>query len=253
MTEFEFAGIFDEDYLYFYADRLAPERSDREAETVAGLVGLKQGMRVLDVPCGHGRIANRLAALGAEVVGVDAQPGFLERARRSAADGGLDVDYRTGDMRRLEEIVDERFDAVVNWFTSFGYFDDPTNRAMLAAFNRLLRPGGRLVLEMINRDRILRLQRPDEPAPTFVLERGDDLMIDRWHTDATGTRCETERIIVRDARVRRARFTLRLFTAPELTGWLHDAGFDSVEVYDGDANPFTWPADRLMVLATTPT
>jgi hypothetical protein len=46
--------VFDDDYLYFYADILPDERSDADAEVVARLLSLRPGMRVLDVPCGEG-------------------------------------------------------------------------------------------------------------------------------------------------------------------------------------------------------
>ena len=49
------------------------------------------------------------------------------------------MDYRVGDLRRLG--VDGPFDDVVCWFTSFGYFDDADNRAVLAEFARVLKPG----------------------------------------------------------------------------------------------------------------
>ncbi len=79
--------LFDEDYLYFYDEVLGAERSDADAAVIAQLLGLEPGMRVLDVPCGEGRIAGRLAARGCEVVGVDITRA-LPRARPRAAPGG---------------------------------------------------------------------------------------------------------------------------------------------------------------------
>lgn len=256
--DFDFEGVFDEDYLYFYADRLDDERSEQEAAFVAGLLGLEPGLRVLDVPCGHGRIANRLAAGGAEVVGVDSNLLFLERARQDAAARGVDVEFLHGDMRELPWMGrdaagpdgEDTFDAVVNWFTSFGYFDDDTDRSILLGFRRTLRPGGRLVMDLVNRDLLLLSHGQGRSAATFLIERGDDLMIDRVHLDAAATRSHTERIVVRGGRVRRARFSLRLFTFAELRGWLGDAGFGEVEAYTGSGTPFSWGADRLVVLAT---
>jgi cyclopropane fatty-acyl-phospholipid synthase-like methyltransferase len=63
--------IFDDDYLYFYAEVLSPERSDADADLVARLLSLRPGIRVLDVPCGEGRIAGRLARQGCDVIGID--------------------------------------------------------------------------------------------------------------------------------------------------------------------------------------
>lgn len=260
-ASFDFEEVFDEDYLYFYADLLGDERSAHDAAVVAGLLGLEPDMHVLDVPCGHGRIANRLAVGGAKVVGVDSNPLFLERARMDAAALGVDVDYLRADMRDLPWLDrspqqngtgsdgDGPFDAVVNWFTSFGYFDDDTDRRLLRGFRRALRSGGRLVMDILNRDLLLLTRGRGRPAPTFLVERGDDLMIDRVHLDPAATRTYTERILLRNGRVRRTSFSLRLFTLAELRGWLRDAGFGEVEAYAGDGTPFTWEAERLVVVA----
>ena len=123
-------------------------------------------MEVLDVPCGFGRIANRLAARGCRVTGLDASPLFLARARQDAAALGVAVEYVAGDMRALPWAG--RFDRLVCWFTSFGYFDDATDRRVLAGFRRALRPGGRLVLDHANLARLVRAQ-PSAPAPSTGL------------------------------------------------------------------------------------
>src|SRR5215210_8081587 len=86
-------GVFAEDYLYFYADWLNDELSDAQTELIWTALGLAEEDEVLDVPCGHGRIANRLAARGARVTGIDADGLFLRRARDDAAARGVDVDY----------------------------------------------------------------------------------------------------------------------------------------------------------------
>ena len=75
--------IFDDDYLYFYAPGL-DERADGDAALITRLLDLRPGARVLDVPCGHGRIANRLAARGFSVTGIDLSDAFLAEARAGA-------------------------------------------------------------------------------------------------------------------------------------------------------------------------
>src|SRR6187200_1776741 len=121
--------VFGEDYLYFYEEWLDDSLSDAQTGLIWGTLGLREGDEILDVPCGHGRIANRLAERGARVTGLDADTFFLDHARADAAARGVEVDYLHGDMRELPWT--ERFDAAVNWFTSFGYFDDAGNRAWL--------------------------------------------------------------------------------------------------------------------------
>jgi len=130
---------FDDDYLYFYAQLLTDERSEQEVDLIWRLLELEAGLEVLDLACGHGRIANRLAERGAQVTGLDATPGFLELAREDAAARGVEVDYVEADMR--DPPWEGRFDRMLSWFTSFGYFDDEGNRAVLAAAFRTLKPG----------------------------------------------------------------------------------------------------------------
>lgn len=249
MATFDLDSVFDDDYLHFYRNALLTDaRNDAEAELIARLVGLEAGQRVLDAPCGHGRIANRLAAAGAAVTGVDRSASFLDEARRDAAARDVDVDYRHADIRDLD-VVGE-FDVVVDWFTSFGYHDDPTDRAILASFRRALRARGKLVLEVINRDRVLRGRYPADVPPTFTIEVGDDLMVDEVDLDATATRAVTRRTVVRDGRVRRTGFAVRLFTYAELASWLDAAGFVDLEAFGSRGEAFSWASDRLVVVAT---
>jgi len=242
-SSFDFEGVFDEDYLYFYETMLTDERSDRETDFIVSMLGLKPGAQVLDVPCGHGRISNRLAARGFRVTGLDATELFLDAARKDAPAG---VEYVHGDIRKLEWTG--RFDAVLNWFTSFGYFDDDTNRSVLRGFRAALKPGGVALLELQNRDRLLTLL-PSAPGMAHLFERGDDLMLDKNTLDLSTSRIAAERIIVRNGRVRRTLFTVRTFTAAELSDWLIAAGFAEVQVFGAEGEPFSRESTRLVVVA----
>jgi SAM-dependent methyltransferase len=132
--------VFDEDYLYFYEPFLTDDAADAQADLVWRVLELEPEMEVLDLACGLGRIANRLAERGARVTGLDATPMFLERPRLDAAARGVDVEYVEGDMRDLPWV--DRFDRVLSWFTSFGYFDDEGNRRVLREARDALKPGG---------------------------------------------------------------------------------------------------------------
>jgi SAM-dependent methyltransferase len=106
---------------------------------------------VLDVPCGQGRHAHLLAEAGYDVSGLDYSPDLLARARERGE--GRRLRYRRGDMRRMPAAWEERFDAVVNLFTSFGFFVDPADdEQVIAEFARVLRPGGVLVWHGGSRD-----------------------------------------------------------------------------------------------------
>ncbi len=239
---FDTQGLFDEDYLYFYAERTADERSDAETDLLWRLLGLAPGMDVLDLACGHGRIANRLAARGCRVTGLDVTPRFLDIARRDAAARGVSVDYVEGDMRSLPWTG--RFDRVVNWFTSFGYFDDAGNRQVLTQVARALRPGGRFALELQHRDWIV-----GAFQPAFVVERDGDLLIDRNRFEPLTGRIVTERTILRDGRVRRVPFFVRLLAFTELRDWLLQAGFAAVDGFGEDGAPLSPASRRLVAVA----
>lgn len=103
---------------------------------------------VLDLCCGRGRLTNRLAAQGYRMVGVDLDAEALELARRRAP---VPAVYVQSDMRDVAELQGQ-FDAVLCWWQSFGYFGEETNRSVLEQLSRKLRPGGRLLLDIYNRD-----------------------------------------------------------------------------------------------------
>lgn len=233
--------VFDEDYLYFYETFLTDELSDRQADLLWRLLELAPGMDVLDLACGHGRIANRLAARGARVTGLDRSSVFLERARRDA--GELDVDYVEGDMRELP--WEEQFDAVVIWFTSFGYFDDEGNRRVAAEAREALKPGGRLAIGIHSRDALVK-----GFLPATVIERDGDLMVDRHRFDVLTGRGESERFVVRAGKVRRTQFSVRAYTYTEIRDLLLDVGFASVEVFDHEGNELSFESRRMIVMAT---
>lgn len=241
MSDFDFEEVFGDDYLHFYERLLSDEVSDRQSALIAKLLDLRPGARVLDCPCGYGRIASRLAALGVEVVGVDAATHFLELARQEKTG----VDYRLGDMRELD--FEGEFDAVVNVFTSFGYYDDATDKDVLVRFRRALKPGGRLLIEHQSAYRMLGIL---AAASQHATAHGDDLLVDFPSYDALSGRVRTERFSVRDGKVRRYRFTTRLFTVAELASWLREAGFSEVTAFDQDGRPFSVDARRMVVVAS---
>jgi ubiquinone/menaquinone biosynthesis C-methylase UbiE len=239
---FDFDEMFDEDYLYFYGPLLT-EAAEGDADAVWRLLDLGAGVELLDLACGHGRIANRLAVRGARVTGLDATPAFLDQARADAAQAGLEVTYVEGDMRSLPW-ADGSFDRVLSWFTSFGYFSDGENRRVLREACRVLRPGGRLLMETNNLPELL-----PRWVPASVIERDGDLCIDRAQFDPTTGRATTERVVVRDGRTRRFTFSVRMFIAAELGAWLRGAGFTDVDFVDRDGEPLTARSRRMITVA----
>lgn len=239
---FDAEDLFDDDYLFFYAGILTDEVSDTQTELIWRLLELESGAQVLDLACGHGRIASRLAAKGAAVTGLDATAQFLDLAREDARARGVEVDYVAGDMRELAWV--HRFDAVVCVFTSFGYFDDEDNRRVLQGARRALRPGGRLWLDVNHLPWLLANFRDQG-----VVERDGQWMITRNRYEPLTSRSINDRTIIRDGRSRSMQFSVRLFTFPELRDWLLDAGFGEVRGYSGRGEELTMDAPRMVLVA----
>lgn len=244
MARFDFDQLFDSDYLAFYEPFLESEVTDHEVELIATLTEIDEGSRVLDVACGHGRIANRLAASGATVTGIDRSEFFLERARADALERGVDVHYELGDMRELS--FPGEFDVVVSWFTAFGYHDDETCRDILQRMHDALEPGGRLILETINRD-LGRLTMEDSPS---VKEVDGEFMIDLGRYDPLDGRLYVRRFVTRNERpIREMHYFIRLFTFTELRDWLQAVGFEQVRAYGGEGESYRLDSARLVVVA----
>lgn len=104
--------------------------------------------RVLDLCCGSGRHAVPLTAKGYTVTGLDRDAAALRQAEERLR--GTDARFVQGDMRDLAH-VPAPFDAALVMWQSFGYFDTDTNLQVLDQIARLLRPGGRLVLDLYHR------------------------------------------------------------------------------------------------------
>ena len=213
------------------------EDADHEVDLIVRATGLHPGMRVLDVPCGTGRIAKRLAERGLDVVGVDLTDRFLDEARAA----GLVVER--ADMRELT--FEDTFDVAICMWGSFGYFDDAGNLAQARAACKALKPGGRYLIDTICSEAILPSFRERdwfEAAGTFVLEH-------RTYVVGTG-RVETRWTFLRGADRQEQTTSIRLYTLHELTDLLREAGFSAFTAFDDELADFALASRRLWLVAT---
>lgn len=147
-------SYFDAQYLLEYEPIFSLQRDREEVSRLLELLELPVGSRVLDAPCGQGRHAHLLAEAGFDVDGLDYSQHLLQLAR--ARGTGSRLRYTRGDMRKLPARWSGRFDAVVNLFTSFGFFTDPADDAtVINEFARVLAPGGVLVWHGGSRDGVM--------------------------------------------------------------------------------------------------
>jgi SAM-dependent methyltransferase len=223
--------------------QLAWEEAD-DANDVAARVDraldLTPGARVLDVPCGTGRIATRLAGRGLAVVGIDAIETFAGVAR------GAGVPVIRGDMRTTV-VRPGVFNAAICLWGSFGYFDDAGNLAQASAVSQALAPGGRFLIDTIVADSVL--ERFQSTASwNLGGVRVDEVRVydeDTRRIETTWTFARGDEQVVRTTLV-------RLYSVAELTDLLSTAGFASFQTLDDDLGAFAPGADRRWLLATTP-
>lgn len=241
---FDFESVFEvDDYMHFYGDILTPERTQQQVEFLEEKLDMAPPMRVLDLACGFGRHANKLAERGYQVVGVDIMPGFLDLARAGAEDLGVQVDYRSGDMRSIR--FEQEFDRALLLFTAFGYFEDEGNLEVLKTLSSALKPGGLLLFDVPNRDVML-----SGFLPFIVTEKGEDLMIDRNTFDSLTGRMTNRRIVIRDGVRKDKPFFVRMYNPSELRDMLDEAGMEVVNMYGGyDDEPVSVESRRLVVIA----
>jgi SAM-dependent methyltransferase len=247
---FDLAALFDADeYLYFMAPTLQAENTPAQCQFIEQALALAPGARVLDLGCGHGRHANELARRGHRVLGVDAVEGFLAHARAEAARERLASEFVQADLRSLDTSgAGSGFDGAVCLFDAFGFHTDEEHLRILTHALEALKPGGRLLLDVRNREHMLRC------PPVQVVERDHgDLMIDRFQFDFLSSRMLDRRTCLRGTTRRDTAFSVRLYTVTELQGLMQSAGFRLLQGFggfDGAAPSAALP--RLLLLAERP-
>ena len=134
-------------------EKLYANRDEAEAEQLVELLvhqlELDECSKILDLGCGRGRHSINLNKRGYHVKGIDLSEQAIETARAKARDTGLqNVSFEVRDMRNP---LPEKFDAIVNLFTTFGYFqEDHENASVFDSVKRMLKPGGTFVLDYLN-------------------------------------------------------------------------------------------------------
>jgi ubiquinone/menaquinone biosynthesis C-methylase UbiE len=192
------------------------------------ILGLPVGSRVLDVPCGQGRHAHLLAEFGYDVDGLDYSMELLDVARKRGTSEGLR--YVRGDMRSMPSKWTGRFDAVLNLFTSFGFFAHPSDDARVTReFARVLKPAGLLVWHGGSRDGVMArfLERDWWTSPDgtlFAQEREFDSLSGVLTVHSTWRK---------GAKRGEREHRLRLYTATRLAELCADAGLVVEQAYDG--------------------
>ncbi len=224
----------------------AASMAEEDAHLVLGLLGVPPGSRVLDLPCGDGRLTVRLARAGYVAVGIDLAVAELERARRAAAEAGVDVRFLAGDLRALPDVGPVQ--AIVSWGNSFGYLTPADTARSLAGMRRLLSPAGRLVLESLTVAESLLAGGVKERA---VREAGGVRMTAHNHYRPSESRLESDYVFEDEkGRIERSRAAHHVHTTGEVVRMLHAAGFGETKLLGSDGTtPYELGSPRLIAVA----
>jgi SAM-dependent methyltransferase len=230
-----YVDFFGTDYLNIYRHIFTAERSAQEVAFAERVLELEPGAYVLDLCCGQGRHSVPLAQHGYRVTALDLSPAYLDLAQQAAQSHGVKLETVSADMRRIP--FQDRFDAVVNMYSSFGYLEAEADDAqVLESVAKAMKPGGRLFLDMLNREwavaNYIQNDWHNGPDGTLYVERRDfDLATSRMRVRFT--------IIGPDGSRRDSiGHDIRLYTLTELTRMLAHVGLSVTGTYgsfDGEA------------------
>jgi len=245
----EQAGFFGPNYIEEFAYIFDPERIKREVDFIEKALNCNRPLKILDLACGNGRHSIELARRGHSIIGLDLNRFFLGQAAIAAKEAQVTVKWIHSDMRQIP--FENEIDAIIFLFSSFGYLEsEQDDQIVLNRVAKALCPGGKLVMDFINHEWVMRNYRAYEqktlPSGVItVMQRNFDFTSGRNHERRTrvfpnGKREEVEMII-------------RLYTVVELIRMCESAGLQIQEVYGGyNFEPLTIYSKFIVLQATKP-
>jgi 2-polyprenyl-3-methyl-5-hydroxy-6-metoxy-1,4-benzoquinol methylase len=237
--------FFSEDYLM----TVLPPTADQVAKQVDFIetsISVGKGGTILDVGCGLGLHAIELTRRGYLVVGLDLSLAMITHAAEAAQQQKLRLSFVHADIREME--FDGAFDGAICMGTTFGFFDEESNRDVLARLRQALKPGGRVLLDVVNRDYVTRFQ------PNLVWFEGDGCVcMEESEFNYFNARLNVKRTMMReDGHQSNAEYSLRLYSLHELGQLMQVSGFRVIEVSGQEAIRgvfFGAHAPRILMLA----
>lgn len=235
---------FGEEYLELYSRR-DDSGAEQDADFVQRYLGTggTSPRAVLDLACGAGRHTAALRHRGYRTLGVDLSLTLLARMRARG------LPRVAGDMRRLP-FMDESFNWVLNFFTSFGYFErERENFQVLEEIVRILTPGGRFLIDLMNPGTAVEHLKPRDVKP---LEDGV-AEVERWYDPASQR--INKRITVRSAAEPSRTFleSVRLYQPEEVTIGLRWAGLEVDALFGNfQGDPYARDSERLILIGHKP-
>lgn len=250
--------MFDQKYLDTYLGALTDERTKHETDFLIEAARLQPSDEILDLACGHGRHSIELAKRGfTHITGLDYSQVFIDKAITDAASEGVDVRFVQGDMRKLA-FTDE-FGVVMTIFTTMGYFDDETNKAVLREANKALKPTGRFFIDTLNADAVAsRFETEGKRDPETGLLKTVRQVDMSGHLIDEVELYDTERQVIHSHREwtdkgeqKEYDYWLHVYTMPQWEQMLSDAGFTITQTWGNyEGEPYgTEGTPRTIILA----
>jgi SAM-dependent methyltransferase len=236
-----FTGLFVELWL----QAVPAPQTTAEADFLEKALRLPPGARVLDAPCGGGRLSLELAGRGYRMTGVDISSEFLDVARAGAAARQLPITWEQRPMQDLPWRGE--FDAAFCMGNSLGGLDDGETAAFFSAVARSLKPGGRFA---VDNGCIAECVLPNLKE-RFWWPVGDIMFLVQNRYDHVQGRLEMEFTLIRDGRVEKKSGFQQVYTYRSFCRMLADAGFEGLEGYGSVAqDPFRLGCRQLCLVAT---
>lgn len=222
--------FFDGEYVRVWGRVRPPEATRAEADGLWERLQLHAGARVLDAPCGYGRIARELADRGVRVVGVDLSRDMLEHAEATRGEHDLEhLRYIHHDLR--QPLGEGGFDAAICMFSSLGYGDEDDDVAMLSTLRAAVEPAGHVFVETMHRDIVV--ARMVQNRQTGTQRPDGTVMTEYAELDAIAGRIQTTwRWSGPDGEGSRSA-SIRIYCATELVRLLERAGLHLVSAHRG--------------------
>jgi hypothetical protein len=247
MHESWFSGFFQGTTLDVWKDAMTPETTADEAAFIANNLSTSDGAKLLDVPCGNGRLSLMLAEMGFKPTGIDSSEQFIVEARNNAVTSGIEADqFQLGDMRELP--WNNEFAGAFCFGNSFGFFDSVESLKFLRAVNKSLVSGSRFILDTLM------------VAESFLTNGGQrewQLVGDRYMLVQNDYDCQ--RSIVQSTYtyfdkagtgMHTAVAYYHIFTSGQICSMLAEAGFNVVNLFGSiDEEPFQLGSPRLLAVA----
>lgn len=223
------SGIWNERYMDEKKDILTVKRNIKEFKIIKRYIKGKR-KKILDAPCGYGRISNLLSTLGHNVTGIDINSYFIDIAKKEAQREKLKITYQTKDIFDLND--KNNYDLVINIFTSIGYFgSENRNELFIKKLCNSVKPKGIFIIETINPFGVLKVYSSKEK---IVTKSGTIISYERfldYRTSVNITRITEKH---KSGKIFRGVNCIRLYYPHELIKICKNFGLSVVEILDSD-------------------